>query len=57
MAHLTVRKIGRKVIGANEERETPPAEPLLTDLLSRRARVQDTAISAEAMLPGGPCDL
>ena len=27
MAHLTVRKIGRKVIGANEERETPPAEP------------------------------
>ena len=29
MAQLTVRKIGRKVIGANEERETPPAEAML----------------------------
>ena len=34
------------------------AEPLFPTIKAdRRARVQDTAISAEAMLPGGPYDL
>ena len=33
-------------------------EPLFTTIKAdRRSRIQETAISAEAMLPGGPYDL
>ena len=59
-----IRQAWSVVITVNERndiqafRVTIGAEPLFpTVKADRRARIQDTAISAEAMLPGGPYDL
>ena len=59
-----IRQAWSIVVTVNESnavhafKATIGAEPLFPTIKAdRRARVQDTAISAEAMLPGGPYDL
>ena len=59
-----VRQAWSIVIAVNERTDiqafkaTVGAEPLFATVKAdRRARIQETAISAEAMLPGGPYDL
>ena len=59
-----VRQAWAIVVAVNERNEiqafkvTVGAEPLLSTVKAdRRARIKETAISAEAMLPGGPYDL
>ncbi len=59
-----IRQAWSIVITVNEQNEvqafklTVGAEPLFSTVKAdKRARLQDTSISAEAMLPGGPYDL
>jgi hypothetical protein len=59
-----IRQAWSTVVTVNEQNEvyafklTVGSEPLFSTVKAdKRARIQDTAISAEAMLPGGPYDL
>lgn len=59
-----VRQAWSIVVTVNEQNDvhafkvTVGSEPLFSTIKTdKRARIQDTAISAEAMLPGGPYDL
>jgi Protein of unknown function (DUF499) len=59
-----IRQAWSIVVTVNEQNDvhafkiTPGTEPLFATVKAdKRSRIQDTAISAEAMLPGGPYDL